>query len=542
MSDTTFSAGTVINHQWLNDVNAVTYRAQSSIAGSTNRTALSKLSDVVSVKDFGAVGNGVTDDTAAFLLACGASNSVYVPYSSSGYLINGLNVPNGVRIWGPGNIKTSGGTIINLGQINLEFQENNNVMFIESNKQGWEELLDIKSCGYTTIMAYLWYTNLADVVANAAAVGLKVLVHSKYLAANIASWNALATAATAYDSYTNVIGYYVFDEPATHSISVADQNTGIGYFRALTSKPLSCAEGAVTYSATGSISSNYDEIFIDVYYPNSSSTGNDQLAAYIRNITAFGAAAPTAKLIPLLGLFNDIGFSKSTTVTAQLAAVLQKFSRCGTFGVFCWNSGTAGTYQGVRNVAAYRAAAKTLCTSVKLIEPWRVEVIPVGTLFTTSNRLGNVYYNTTDTLATPGIPAAANLVPWYVQNVGVATNNRQQAFTDNGLMYKGTSARAGFSGMPAGICCGYLRWDNRETAASCDVSMGASSTLGYTVASAITQTITNATAVAFYKQLDAGGQFMNMPIIEVTTAGALTFPNNFLKGYLTFTTVPEVSF
>ena len=47
--------------------------------GATQRTALAKLRDTVSVKDFGAVGDGVADDTAAFQAAIDASSVVYVP-------------------------------------------------------------------------------------------------------------------------------------------------------------------------------------------------------------------------------------------------------------------------------------------------------------------------------------------------------------------------------------------------------------------------------------------------------------------------------
>ena len=43
--------------------------------GAVNRTVNSRLGDVVSVKDFGAVGNGVTDDTAAFNLAIAYANA-----------------------------------------------------------------------------------------------------------------------------------------------------------------------------------------------------------------------------------------------------------------------------------------------------------------------------------------------------------------------------------------------------------------------------------------------------------------------------------
>lgn len=67
MATTTFVDYTTpaVDAAWLNDVNDTVYEAQSAISGSTNRTARSKFADFVSVKDFGAVGDGVTDDLSA---------------------------------------------------------------------------------------------------------------------------------------------------------------------------------------------------------------------------------------------------------------------------------------------------------------------------------------------------------------------------------------------------------------------------------------------------------------------------------------------
>ena len=48
-------------------------------AGAVQRTVENKLKDTVSVKDFGAVGNGVTDDTAAIQAAINAANNIYIP-------------------------------------------------------------------------------------------------------------------------------------------------------------------------------------------------------------------------------------------------------------------------------------------------------------------------------------------------------------------------------------------------------------------------------------------------------------------------------
>lgn len=76
--------------------------------GAVARTAQSKMRDIFSVKDFGAVGDGLTDDTAAF-------NAVpldsYVPEGN--YLVNldGLSVSN---FYGPGILYTTGGAVIAL--------------------------------------------------------------------------------------------------------------------------------------------------------------------------------------------------------------------------------------------------------------------------------------------------------------------------------------------------------------------------------------------------------------------------------------------
>ncbi|MEY5003503.1 MAG: hypothetical protein RL678_1312 [Pseudomonadota bacterium] len=54
--------------------------------GAVTRTVQAKLRDVVSVKDFGAVGNGVADDTAAFAAAIAASKNIFIPQGT--YLVD----------------------------------------------------------------------------------------------------------------------------------------------------------------------------------------------------------------------------------------------------------------------------------------------------------------------------------------------------------------------------------------------------------------------------------------------------------------------
>jgi hypothetical protein len=80
--------------------------------GATARTVDSKLKDVVSVKDFGAVGDGVTDDTAAINLALAASTSVFFPAGT--YLTSGNHNIKEKSLFGGSKLNT----IIKLSGIN----------------------------------------------------------------------------------------------------------------------------------------------------------------------------------------------------------------------------------------------------------------------------------------------------------------------------------------------------------------------------------------------------------------------------------------
>jgi hypothetical protein len=81
----------------------VTYTPSGT--GAVARSAASKMGDVVSVRDFGAVGNGTTDDTAAIQAAITASANKAVYFPSGTYVATTLTVSSPCRLFGEGIIK-----------------------------------------------------------------------------------------------------------------------------------------------------------------------------------------------------------------------------------------------------------------------------------------------------------------------------------------------------------------------------------------------------------------------------------------------------
>jgi hypothetical protein len=69
--------------------------------GATARTVDAKLKDTVSVKDFGAVGDGVADDTTAFVNAFATGKATYAPAGT--YLVSILDMPSNTFLFGDGS-------------------------------------------------------------------------------------------------------------------------------------------------------------------------------------------------------------------------------------------------------------------------------------------------------------------------------------------------------------------------------------------------------------------------------------------------------
>lgn len=87
-------------------------------AGAVPRTVQSKLRETVSVKDFGAVGDGVANDAAAFNAALAAATCVIFPAGT--YLVNStVTVPAGRTLRGDGRSSTTVNTTANATVLNV---------------------------------------------------------------------------------------------------------------------------------------------------------------------------------------------------------------------------------------------------------------------------------------------------------------------------------------------------------------------------------------------------------------------------------------
>lgn len=102
MADTNFVAGTVIRHEWLNDVNNLTYRFTNTNSGAIPRSATDKLQEIVSLEDFGAVGDDTTDDTSALQAAGLSGLDVFIPNNRTFKLNGSITLVNGTTFYGAG--------------------------------------------------------------------------------------------------------------------------------------------------------------------------------------------------------------------------------------------------------------------------------------------------------------------------------------------------------------------------------------------------------------------------------------------------------
>lgn len=151
----------------------------------------------------------------------------------------------------------------------------------------------------------------------------------------------------------SIIGYYLYDEPDLHNISIEDQDKKIAAFRELTDKPL-CV--AMIEEIEQKCSSNYDWYLIDIYY----STNMSKIKNYV-NIAISSHFAKVLykgkKIIPIIGLYDDKGAFKYTDEIFNFNDKFRSYFRTNDLAVYLWK-GDGANYFGVDDRTIYRRWAR----------------------------------------------------------------------------------------------------------------------------------------------------------------------------------------
>ena len=181
--------------------------------GQLSITVQSKLQEWVSVKDFGATGNGTTDDTAAIQAAINAFSSNATIYFPTGtYAINA----NGMQIASKNNVRLVG-------------QEGATIKYLANQTHSWFSGTDhvailFTSCTNSSIENLIVNPNYFTGIA----IGLDSCTKCSIKGNTVSGVDAFGQVITINGSYNNLIDNYIYssDGSATRGIIVGNLNVG----------------------------------------------------------------------------------------------------------------------------------------------------------------------------------------------------------------------------------------------------------------------------------------------------------------------------
>lgn len=504
---------------------------------------------LVSPELFGAVGDGVADDTNAVQQALTTGNDLYL---SKNYRVTDILVSKGQRIIGPGTIST---TRYNLGTVPARTiepdSESIRMLYLES-AYDLSELLYIKQLGFNTINHYGYFANNGTIDAagtiqklldNARTAGLRVNLGTE-------SPDALADLAAFVNSskdHPALWGYSVYDEPATRGFTVAQQDAKITAMRALTTKQLSFVD--LISVGTGIFdqvfSTNYDVAFVDSYsryYP--SGTYDQWLKDDLNKFRYdFGGVSQMTglKVIPVVSAFvansSDVYYSRDVDQIVSASTIFGKVAE-GNFGAFVWD-GVSGSFAGVvRDTAKLRSLVKDLASQRKRKPIKFSAVLFGGSPSQTKWGIQQIIDTRKITDASTSDPnVQGNSYPIRLRT-GVSETDRTT--TTAGADYSGVGFKGAFASWNSGIRTGKhirlsLEYFNMLSSDAGTFSVISTDDNGYTISSALYSSGVGSSTVinADITPGDIGVSPDSTLILRVTVSGDVTtLYRKFIRGLI----------
>lgn len=430
--DTVFVPGTTITHEWLNGVNDyvnesnpsdhsaanVTYDPPFTGAVATN--VEDKLAQTVSVKDFGAVGDGVTDDTAAIqdALTSGAIN-IYVPTGT--YLVSGiLTVPvdgvmygesvNGTIITTSGAgtsfniVKLSNGATLQNLTVNGNGLSNSSAVLIDTVSRA--KCINVRACyaGFhgiaLTNASYCQVVNCET--DNNSHRGVIIDPHSygNIVTTLYSHDNELAALLVGHDSHDNVISDFVFEGTTNAQLWCHNASYNNVFKNGIIRLPADATSPAIfvalnAYRNTFSdiiISGNDRSVVLRAGPPDSGYATGDTRQNIFSSLTIIGTGTSVVNSVA----FNFDSIDSGTTKVSNNKFDNVIITECEN-GFRCVNDGTTDTY---RNFISDCDA------SVNVTFPWRFGTTTPGLGENVIRNLkGYTPYGVLTSAGQPAVPA-----------------------------------------------------------------------------------------------------------------------------------------
>lgn len=400
------------------ELNNPTTPGSSLIKDSSGKSVQDALrTDSADISLYGYTYNSGTDAKEAILSAISATGRAHL---SGNITVSSFDWPQGAKLTGKSTITYTRRPSLpcvldSYTPVNKTLQKGT---YVFGDYDIWD-MLQLKTAGFNIIMHYGYAFHDGgsfEKLCNAAeAVGIDVIINSPNDTPPVSD--------IALGQRDVVKGFYIFDEPQHQGVPVSSQNARLSAWRNATSKPIVISDNGVWGFQNDTVADGYDIILVDSYYIASETDSDNKMFAVV-GWEELSYKSKHAKLIPTVGLFTG----DALTNKEKQISFAKKFFAMGDGSYFCfaWDSSTADPAQNdIISDQDFYDAAKTL-NGVWANTPYHNEVYLFGPGVGLNGAL----------LAYDQIYSSTDVKPFAVVNVGSATDERRQAFSDSGFAFR----------------------------------------------------------------------------------------------------------